>query len=199
MPLNNCSLGNQQKLLLKVLNCLAAQYFTGKTGNTTAFMANPSEEGYEKMKNELSGIVACLQSSQSVLNLALPAPSPAPLVRIISTFADGKVAFDSSRPSGDNTYFKAVNNTVNPDNYGTRKGWQVLNTDESASQSTQIKPAVYSADRNINPPTIRRWVTEARLVERTGCPGLSNTGFVALSLEVDIHAYSFKTPCASNC
>jgi len=37
------------------------------------------------------------------------------------------------------------------------------------------------------------WVTEAMVAMRTGCPGVSNTGFIILTLEVDINDFEFKS------
>lgn len=191
----NCSTHiGKQKLLLKVLHCLAKQYFFGKTNNTSTFMANPSEEHYINMKIELDAIVQAINVNP-VLDILKTVNGPIPLSRIVATFADGKVAFDSSKHSL-NTYANAVSNQISPfDNYGTRKPIQVLNTDEKSIIATQIKPAIYSQ----SPCELPVWITEASVFERTGCACISNTGFVGLSLEVDIKAFPFETCSVPKC
>jgi hypothetical protein len=196
MP-KNCSapVGKNQKLLLKVLNCLWNQYVSKRTVSTREFFANPNLDDvvipnkYTSMRDELFAIVGLLNNLEAVKKLNV-SDVPA-YARLLAIGADGAVAVDTSKPFLDNTYANYIAGTINS-NYATRKPIQELNVDECKVNSYQLKPAKATPTRG-QPGNF--WITEARVAERTGCAGVANTGFVAFSLEVNIDAFPFNV-CA---
>jgi hypothetical protein len=196
----NCSapISKQQKLLLKVLNCLWVQYVSQRTPNVKIFCANPSQETYQNAVQEVNAISVVLNLSDGVATLNTPSGLPA-YTTIVVTNADGVVAIDSSFPVSPSSYFNTYDEYLERivsgmPNLATRKPIQNLNVDECLQQALQIKPAL-SLNTNQCPtsseiPVV--WATQASIFERTGCPGVSNTGFIGLSLEVDISAFPFK-------
>lgn len=194
MPKNcNAEIGKEQKLLLKVLNCLWVQYVSNRTGATKAYFKSPSQQGYDKMSNELSAIVNLLNNNNAVRTLDTTGGQVANAV-ILSAYANGAVAYDSAFDSEFNDYAKSGN--IDRYNIGTQKPIQMLNLDECLSQSFQVRPynnVPNSGDLNDDQLIIQpNWVTQAVVFERTGCAGVSNTGFVGLALEVDITAFPFN-------
>lgn len=192
MP-KNCSapVGKNQKLLLKVLNCIWNQYVSKRTGATRAFFANPNLDDlvvpnkYTIMRDELFAIVGLLNNLEAVRKLDVP-DVPA-YARLLAIGADGTVAVDTAKPLVDNTYVKFLAGSLG--NYGTRKPIQELNVDECKVNTYQLKPAKATPTRG---QAGNFWITEARVAERTGCAGVANTGFVAFSLEVNIDAFPFN-------
>lgn len=178
----DCSakISKQQKLLLKVLNCLWVQYVSQRTGATKAFFKSPSQEGYDAMAEELGHISGLLNSNDAVKKLDTNDVKAS--AEVISFYATGQCAYDSSELDVFNNYEASLNRVRI--NGGVQKPLQNLNTNECIEQSYQIRP--YYVSNNSN------WVTQAIVVERTGCSGVSNTGFVGLALDVDINYYPFN-------
>ena len=85
--------------------------------------------------------------------------------------------------------------------------------DEEREYVNQIKPApnhcitgIYETqDIPIFPLTVldsnseRLIITEGSITQREGCNGLANTGFIRLSIEVDVNCFSFNIPNYTNC
>lgn len=186
----NCSapITKQQKLLLKVLNCLWLQYVSQRTPNVKIFNANPSEENYNNALNEVKAIVNLINLSEGLKSLtptdlpALPAFS-----RIVVLNANGVVAMDTSL---ENSYQQYITNIqANSPNFASRKTVQNLNVDDCLEQAFQVKPDLsFNPANSENPP----FVTQASVVERSGCTGVSNTGFVVFDVEVDIAFFPFE-------
>ncbi len=180
--MSNCSapITKNQKKLLKILTCLFNQYVFCHTPATKTFMADPSDTSLiPNMAIELNGIIGSINASQyfkSLFTVNVPA-----FARIIVYNADGVLVFDSAQGQGPLSTF----------NFGVLKGTQILNTDECQNVAYQIKPSTYS---NQASSLYGQVVTEASAYERIGCAGVSNTGFLRLSIEVDIETYPFN-PC----
>lgn len=196
MP-KNCSapIQDSQRILLKVLTCLWKQYVLNRTPVTKAFLASPSPAGYDLMVTELTAINALISSNDAInsLNALLPLGATPAYVNLFSAYANSNIAYNNSRV---NNYASSVVGTLG--NIGMSKPVQILNTDECVNIAYQVKPAV-----SVNPLNLLNWVTEASIVERSGCPGVSNTGFIGVSLEVDIVTFPFNTctlpTCVSKC
>lgn len=192
----NCSapVGKQQKLLLKVLNCLWVQYVSQRTPGVKIFCANPGPVTYANAVQEVIAISVVMNLSEGVTSLNAPLPGSPAFTSIVVANALGVVAIDSSfgplvSPASFNSYPSYLLRIASGmPNIGTRKTIQNLNVDDCLQQAVQIRPAV-----SVRTGGAGLWVTEATIVERTGCPGVSNTGFIGLSLEVDIDAFPFET------
>jgi len=205
----SAEISKAQKRLLKIVNCVFQQYVVCKTPATQIFFANPQDTlepntlslpYYTNMKSELTAIQATIQSLPVIMSLS----TNLVLVqtRIVAWNAAGVVAFDSSKIAADNTYAKFVADTVNTDNFNVLKGSQVLNTNEAAMLAYQIKPSLscvpLHGTHGVN-SIDTLWTTEASVYERIGTNGPSNTGFLRLSVEVDITAYPFNPNTCGNC
>ena len=193
-----------QKLLLKILNCLWNQYITNRTTATKIFFANPNplstdvsgNTKYTNMLNELTLFTNLINSNEALKVLSDLDPSGIPAyARIIACDANGIVAVDTS--SSTNTYDDYLANTVNSTNQATNKNIQNLNVNECLSNSVQVKPVKTSYPDSSVVPT-NTFVTEASVSERSGCAGVSNTGFITLSIEANINVFCFNS-CVSPC
>lgn len=180
----NCSapIAKTQKKLLKVLNYLFQQYIVCQTPASKAFFASPSATNYTPMSSELSGLVQVIQATPLLAKLNTNTVNA--YARIVAWDAEGQVAYDTSKNT--NSYTNYVGNNISGSNYNTRKGSMILNVDECAVNIYQVKPAQSHA------PAAYGTITEASVYERMGCPGVSNIGFLRLSIEVDITAYPFN-------
>jgi len=194
----NCSapIAKTQKKLLRVLNCLFQQYILCQTPSTKAFFAAPSVSTYASMSAELGGLAQVINATALLAKLSTTAVTAK--ARILVCNAEGTVAYDSALTSADNTYPKYTLGTVNSSNFGTRKGIQQLNVDECAVNVYQVKPT-FSHFSLTDSSSNKLVVTGAAVTERTGCPGVSNTGFLRLSIEVDITAYPFNACQCNDC
>jgi len=178
----NCSnpVGKHQKLLLKVSNCLWNQYVDGKTNNTKTYLASPTSSNYDTMAIELKAIGDLLNNSDAIvaLNALVPEGGVQTYVNIAAIHANGDIAY--------------LYSSLGPDakNLGTTKTLQVLNTDECVPIAYQVKP---SLSTNID----NTWITESIVTARSGCSGVSNTGFISMSIEGDITVFPFN-PCFNN-
>jgi hypothetical protein len=206
MQKNSAPINKRQKLLLKVLTCLFNQYVSKQTGVTRAFFANPnSEDTYNKMFLELKSLAAYLNVNEALNKLSTKADPDKginefiPYVRFVATDAMGVVAVDTSKDVLVNTYSNYLDGVIS-DNHGTRKPWQILNTNESLQRAYQVKPSKNHdpAKKQCDGSFVPTFVTEGRIIERTGCNGVSNTGFLAMSIEVDINLFPFDT-CSNSC
>lgn len=97
---NKCKLNIQQKLLLKVTNCLYKQYIFGNLYNTKYFLANPNLTNYELARNELDLIQKTINSilpvSLNIVNFCTENNNfLTPLIRIVVFTDDGKPIYDS--------------------------------------------------------------------------------------------------------
>lgn len=204
----------QQKLLLKVLNCLWNQYVSNRTGYTKAFFASPSVDKYNLMKNELYTIASAINANTALMSLSIVDGKEA-FANITSVFPNGSIAYNyandvnvNSPSISLNTFDNAqlgtiFNNPVNfKPNMSGSKNIQNLNTDECLPQAFQIIPAlsqnpVYAPTMTNGGPityiTQPTWITQASVTERTGCSGVSNTGFISFSIEVDLEYYQFNS------
>lgn len=180
MPNCTAPISKNQKKLLKIITCLFNQYIVCHTPATKAFMADPSNVSLlNNMNVELTGLLGSIYASNyikclSTVNIPVHA-------RIVVYGADGKLTYDSDKGL----------DALSTDNYGTLKGTQVLNVDECQEVVYQIKPGTYSDKTSLR---FGQVITEAGAYERIGCPGVSNTGFLRLTLEVDIDYFPFN-PC----
>ena len=196
--MSNCSapIAKTQKKLLKVLNSLFQQYIVCQTPSAKAFFASPSNATYGPMYSELSGLSQVINATPVLAKLNTASVNA--FARIVAFDAEGLIAFDSSKDNIKNTYTNYTltigsGNAISGSNYGTRKGTQKLNVDECAVNVYQVKPAQSHA------PAPYGTVTEAGVYERMGCPGVSNVGFLRLTIEVDITAYPFNScDCGDN-
>jgi hypothetical protein len=206
MP-KNCSakIERSQQLLLKVLNCLWTQYVSNRTSATKAYLASPTPVGYVLMASELKALGDLLNTNDSIkaLDALIVLGGTPTYVNLSAVYASGVVAYLYSAPLGQNTYPGPgipVGNEL-PIIVGSLKVFQILNTDECVPQALQVKPSVSLNPANyinqVTPAPV--WVTEAIVAERSGCAGVSNTGFVGLSIEADITAFSFNTCPTLNC
>lgn len=180
--MSNCSapISKNQKKLLKILTCLFNQYVFCHTPATKSFMADPSNLSLaSNMATELNGILGSINASPYFKSLSTV--NVLAFARIVVYGADGVLSFDSAQGE----------NPLSTFNFGTLKGTQMLNTNECQNVVYQIKPATYT-----NPASsmFGQVITEASAYERIGCAGVSNTGFLRLSVEVDIECYPFN-PC----
>lgn len=180
MKKNCCApIGKHQKILLKVLNCLWNKYIEGNINNTKTYLASPSEENYDNMVSELESYGNILNNSDTIkiLNELIPDGGFLTYINIAAIYANGDIA-----------YLYSAKGPVEQ-NLGTTKTIQVLNTDECIDRSYQIKPSL-----STKPEFDNVWITEAILTERAGCAGVSNTGFISISIEADIAVFPFN-PC----
>ena len=211
MPKNySAPIEKSQKLLLKVLNCLWNQYVSNRTVFTKAYLASPSFPRFKLMVKELVAIGDLLNSNPAISalqKLVTNEDGTEPYVNLFAAHADGSVAFAyniiQALPTTDSEWedlyqqsLQSVFNSSN--NIGGNKTIVNLNTDECVSQVIQVKPELslnpnYAPDFTTIPVVLPTWVTSASIVERSGCPGVSNTGFVDLVIEVDIKTFSFNS------
>lgn len=201
-----------QVLLLKILKCLWNQYLVNQTPATTLFFASPSQANYNIMLTELDALAAVINNLVNLSSSALVLPgltATAPLANIWSSNANGVIAFYSALENGvpadpvvpdtnDFRNFVDGSLTLNQGvmNTGSLRAVQKLNNDDSATEAYQVTPQL-STDADL--AAENTFVTAATVVGRTGCPGVTNTGFVALQLEVDLPTFAFETCGPQSC
>jgi hypothetical protein len=189
---SSSSISKQQKILLKVLNCLWVQYVSNRTNGVKVFMANPSEETYEIAKDELNAIAFLIHSNPGLKSLDIPLKKKT-IGKLIASLPDSTVAIDTSKNPPFNTFLEFENRAFEStaDKEGVRKTIEILNNNENINQAYQFRPQITKfLDANNNLTNI--WVTQVAISERTGCAGIANTGFVTFAIEVDIEAYPFN-------
>lgn len=209
MTQQSSNIRKKQKLLIKVLTCLWTQYVSNRTGASKTFFSFPSSEHYDSMTKELNALGTLLNNNDAIKSLDIEDGTSA-FVNIFSAFANGVVAYNYANDVNTtsdgltaNTYQNAltgdiINSNIALDgNVFGLKNIQNLNTDETILQSMQLKPALsqnpdYKPNYGAVIPVLPRWVTEASVAERIGCAGVSNTGFVSMSIEVDLEHFPFN-------
>lgn len=184
----------EQKTILKVLTCLYEQYVQNQTPATDAYFANPTSDGYDAMKDELDAITALINIYLATNKTFVDASgNPAAQVDLWSAVAQGMVHYNSALGTS-NIFDDAIANTLNVNdvisNVGVLKTVQKLNLDECADKAYQVTP-VTNADGNNK--------TQASLVERVGCPGVSNLGFLGMTLQVPIADAPFNNCYVAKC
>ena len=185
-------LEKSQKLLLKILTCLWNQYVSNRTGSTKAFFASPTQILYDLMSSELTAIGTLLNANDAIvaLNTLVPVGNAQTYVNIVSAYANANIAY---------LYSSTTNSfTTSTGTIGMSKPIQILNTDDCIPQAYQVCPAIslnVSTATGATSPSnsANTWVTVATVAERTGCPGVSNTGFIGLSIEVDLATFAFNS------
>jgi len=190
---------DEQKKILKVLTCLYENYVAGKTTSTSAYFANPDGDLYDLMKTELDAMVALMNNYLTTNSTILPADS---VVNIWTATAEGKVAYNSSETN--NTFANAVGlgpasppiTNIKFNNIYTvisnLKTVQKLNLDDCVNRTYQVVPVTnYGTDYSN--------VTQASLVERVGCPGVSNLGFISIYIQTPIADAPFNTCFTVGC
>lgn len=185
----------EQKTLLKVLTCLYEQYVKNQTPATDAYFTNPTADGYNAMKEELDAITSLINIYLDTNKTFVDASgNPAAQVDLWSSVAQGMVHYNSALAV--NNFANAIANTLNVNdvisNVGVLKTVQKLNLDECADKAYQVTPVTNAAEGNVN-------YTQASLVERVGCPGVSNLGFLGMTLQVPIAIAEFNNCYDDKC
>jgi len=194
----NCSvpIPCEQKRLLKVLTCLYENYVLNQTPSTNAYVANPTSTGYDSMKQELDAINTLINNylNTNKVFVDISGNNVAEL-DLWSAVAQGMVHYNSAAEN--NTFANAIDNeiTVNGviSNVGVLKTVQKLNLDECAEKAYQVTPVTNGSEIS----TVN--VTQASLVERVGCTGVSNLGFLGMTLQVPIASAPFNNCYVANC
>jgi hypothetical protein len=187
MPSNCCqkiicnTLTNSQQALLSFLINQYNSHVNGHFQDISTFLANSNTGNYNSVINNVNALIASLDSLSSFNTSNFTA-----IYRIVIANAEGAIVYDSTSSSNSlANYNSATISTSTTANYGLRKPIQILNTNELVLTASQIKPA---RSHGSQPTT---WITEARIATRTGTPGIANTGFLLLSIEVDILSVPF--------
>ena len=196
--MKNCStpIPPEQKRLLKVLSC----YFNGyvcQTPSTDEYFVNPTSDGYDAMIGELNSIATLIQNNIETLKPILDASGSGDEtnleVNIWTANAQGIVQYSFNDASG-NTFDNAVANLIYINdtiyNVGVLKQVQKLNVDDCVERAYQVTPFV--DDNN----TV---YTQATLVERIGCAGCSNLGFIGISLTLPVAEAPFNKCSVLKC
>ena len=196
--MKNCTVPapSEQKRLLKVLSC----YFNGyvsQTPSTDEYFANPTSAGYQSMYDELNAIAALVQNNIETLKPIVNCDDITNLVANIWTAnAQGEVQY-SSNLLGANTFPAANDNSLkintNISNVGVLKQVQKLNTDDCDERAYQVTPVVVGVGDSA---TV---FTQATLVERIGCSGVSNLGFIGFSLTLPVNEAPFNKCSVLKC
>lgn len=191
--MKNCAapISKGQKLLLKVLSCLYRQFLECQTHATSAYLANPNINANQTaMETELNAYADIINNHAALVKLSLPT-FPA-YARIIATNAQGMVAYDT-----------AANGFEQGDELINSKQITKLNVDECLKEAYQVSPVLYvgpTVEVIGGPIANETYVTEAMVVARAGCQGVSNIGFILFAIQVDINAFPFKVcPCGDQC
>ena len=193
--------GKKHLLLLKVLTCLYTQHVSCKTEAAKLYLSNPNEASWALMSAQLTAISAVINTSVDTLSVVTPVDTTS-FARIVAANADGNIQYDTALVTFDivtrvvtdgNSYLDAIQGTLG--SIAQKKQVQMLNTDECKTLAYQISPSLSHDPTNASAdPAV--FITEAMVVERAGCAGVANIGFIATSLEVDLTTFSFNTcPC----
>lgn len=188
----------EQKKILKVLTCLYENYIQNQTPATDAYFANPTAAGYTAMNNELNAL-------NTIINLYIDtnkifvdtSGNNVAQVNLWDAVAQGMVHYNSAVPATTNTFTNAIANAINVNdvitNVGVLKTVQKLNIDECVDKAYQVTPVTTNGpEGNVN-------YTQASLVERVGCSGVSNLGFLGMTLQVPIADAPFNNCYVANC
>jgi hypothetical protein len=200
MP-KNCSVPvpTQQKRLLKVITCLYENYVLNQTPSTDAYFTNPTEDAYNAMDQELNAINTLINNYIETNKVFVDmSGNNVAQVELWSAVAQGMVAYNTA---GDNTFANAIANTITVNNVisnvGVLKTVQKLNLDECAEKAYQVTPVTNGNGAGEGESYVN--VTQASLVERVGCPGVSNLGFLGMTLQVPIADAPFNNCYVTQC
>lgn len=194
--MKNCPapISKGQKLLLKVETCLWNQFLKCNTHATTAYLKNPNEPAnadpptpkFTAMQTELNAYSDIINNHEALLRLSTPTFRA--FAYIVAANAQGKIVYNTADDD-------------NSDHISDRKQFIKLNVDECLEEAYQVSPVLYVGESQVDgPQTNETFVAEAMIVARAGCQGVSNIGFVAFAIQVDIDAFPFKTcPCGAKC
>lgn len=191
----------EQKRLLKVLTCLYENYVLNQTPSTDAYFANPTQDGYDAMKEELDAINVLINNYLNTNKVFVDASgNNVANVDLWSAVAQGMVHYNSVSGPFANTFTNAIANQIKVNtvisNVGVLKTVQKLNLDECADKAYQVTPVTNGTGTGANPFVN---VTQASLVERVGCPGVSNLGFLGMTLQVPIAGAPFNNCYVAQC
>ena len=195
----NCSIPvpAEQKTLLKVLTCFYEQYVKNQTPATDDYFTNPTLARYTEMKKELDAITTLINVYLDTNKIFVDASgNNVARVDLWDAVAQGMVHYNSALADTVNNFSNAIANGINVNdvisNVGVLKTVQKLNIDECVDKAYQVTPVTNAAEGNVN-------YTQASLVERVGCPGVSNLGFLGMTLQVPIADAEFNNCYVANC
>jgi len=210
--MKNCcvSIPTEQKRLLKVLTCLYENYVLNQTPSTDAYFANPTANAYTAMVSELNAINILINNYLNANKVFVDASgNNVAEVNIWSAVAQGMVHYNSKAGTL-NTFADAIGNLIRIDgvisNVGVLKTVQKLNLDECVDKAYQVTP-VTTASIILEPlppfppsaDIVYNNFTQASLVEKIGCPGVSNLGFLGMTLQVPIDSAPFNNCYVAQC
>ena len=190
----------EQKSLLKVLTCFYEQYVKNQTPATDDYFTNPTAARYTEMKKELDAITTLINVYLDTNKIFVDASgNNVARVDLWDAVAQGMVHYNSALADAVNNFSNAIANDINVNNVisnvGVLKTVQKLNLDECANKAYQVTPVT-----NGNPEEGSNTNnTQASLVERVGCPGVSNLGFLGMTLQVPIADAEFNNCYVANC
>ena len=200
--MKNCtvSVPCEQKKILKILTCLYENYIKNQTPATDTYFANPTADGYAAMKSELNAINTIINIYIETNKIFVDVDgNNVARVDLWDAVAQGMVHYNSAL-TDNNTFAAANDNTLKVNtvisNVGVLKTVQKLNIDECADKAYQVTPVTNSVDNDAEPYVN---VTQASLVERIGCHGISNLGFLGMTLQVPITNTPFNNCYVSKC
>lgn len=194
----------EQKKLLKVITCLYENYILNNTPSTDAYFANPTSVGYTAMYTELNALNDLINNYLQTNKYFVDASgNNVAVVNLWSAAAEGMVQYSAEAQTNTNSFVNAIANTITVNgvinNVGVLKPVQKLNMDECAEKTYQVTPVVNVASEGNPPVDTYTNVTQASLVERVGCAGVSNLGFLAVTLQVPIAHAPFNTCYLAKC
>ncbi len=197
--MKNCCvpIPTEQKKLLKVVTCLYEIYVLNQTPSTDAYFANPTSSNYDSMKTELTAINTLinnyLETNKTFVDIS---GNNIATVDLWATNALGVVAYNNDS-GATNTYANAISASITLNGVlrqvGGLKPVQKLNNDECASKAYQVTPVTRLVD------DVYSNYTQATLVERIGCPGVSNLGFLGLYIQIPLELAPFNTCYTPKC
>lgn len=187
---------SEQKRLLKVLTCLYENYVLNQTPSTDAYLVNPTSDGYASMEEELNAISTLINNYLNTNKVFVDiSGNNIAQVDLWASVAQGMVHYNSAVDN--NSFVNAIENMIyingTISNVGVLKTVQKLNIDDCVEKSYQVTPVTNSnGDSSVN-------VTQASLVERVGCQGVSNLGFLGMTLQVPIANAPFNNCYITRC
>ena len=197
----NCAAktGTEQKLMSQVLNCIWNQYVKGRTPKTVAYLAAPSLVGFGLMTQELQSIDYLVNTTTALaqLNELVCQNGENVIATLDCAYANGALAYTTSNINISHTFNDSSLNELAQEYIVNNKITMNLNMSDCVNTYEQISPEYIITSLNGQSP-IYNWVTAATIGERSGCAGVSNTGFILLKITGDINAFPFKT-CVNKC
>lgn len=220
MTITKTKITKGQKKILNLLCCTYKnQILCYNLNATKTFMANPNftspgqSTNYDAMVKELFGYLGIITSSGSIQKHVYDASG---FLDITVVDNNGNVVFSTSgvdvRDDDELLPYNSYDQYIDRINIPIRnipiiylspeKAREKLNVDETDIHEYTVKPQ-YLRTESYNPNTPPsgssinigdRWFTQVTVTRRTGCPGVSNTGFISLSILVPIEIAPFN-PC----